>query len=133
MLRPPGTLSATAPRMNTENTRAAGIARLMVSNFEETRMTKEPTRRRGRPLVADVDSERCQALTVMTEWKKANKREERCPFVSRYSVQGKEFCRHHAVMEAMAICVERGDVSRIPRPPRSPGMRVPTVRGRGKS
>ena len=73
-------------------------------------------RRRGRPLMANGDHERCMALTVMTEWKIANKREQRCPFQSKYAAGHKELCRHHAVMEAMAIAMERGDVRRIQRP-----------------
>ena len=72
-------------------------------------------RRRGRPLVADRDCERCQALTGMTRWKTENKKEQRCPFMSKYLVEDKELCRHHAVMDAMALALERGVVKRIPR------------------
>ena len=86
-------------------------------------------RRRGRPLISDSDLERCEALTVMTEWKKLNKREQRCPFMSKYLVDGKEFCRHHAVMEAMAIAIERGTVKRIPRAHPRQDQRVPIVKG----
>ena len=81
---------------------------------------------RGRPILANKDSDRCEALTVMTEWKKRNKREQRCPFRATYTVQSKTLCRHHAVVEAMAICVERGDVKRVPVM-RQPGMRVAAV------
>ena len=88
---------------------------------------KRAERRRGRPLVANYDGERCEGLTPMTEWKIANKREQRCIFVSKYRVSGHQFCRSHAVMEAMAICVERGIVTRIPRHPRTQDAHVATV------
>lgn len=84
--------------------------------------------RRGRPRIADRDAERCVALTVMTPWKIRKKREQRCPFQSKYVVQKKEFCRHHAVMEAMAIMIERGEIRRIPRTQKVGDGRVPTIK-----
>ena len=81
---------------------------------------------RGRPLEATSDDDRCVALTVMTEWKRRNKKEQRCPFIGRYLVQGKLFCRHHAANEAVAICTERGDLKRVSFP-RPVGSRVPTI------
>mgnify|MGYP001567927255 CR=1 FL=1 len=83
--------------------------------------------RRGRPRIANGDVERCQALTVMTSWKIRNKREQRCPFESKYAVGGKELCRHHAVMEAMAIMIERLEVMRISRNMPRQDARVPVV------
>ena len=87
-------------------------------------------RRRGRPLFAENECERCQALTVMTTWKKLNKREPRCPFVARYSIGKKHFCRHHTVMEAMAMMIERGQVRRIPYLLPRLDQHVPTVKGK---
>ena len=84
--------------------------------------------RRGRASIADHDAERCVALTVMTEWKRHNKREQRCPFRGRYMVQGKLFCKSHAYCEAVAICQERGDLKRIAHPPHV-GSRVQTIHG----
>lgn len=84
-------------------------------------------RRRGRPLVANSDAERCEALTVMTEWKIRNKREQRCPFVSKFFISGHAFCRHHAVMEAMAITMEKGIMTKIQRPVPVAGQHVPVA------
>ena len=83
--------------------------------------------RRGRPTVADRDVDRCEALTVMTEWKKAHKKEQRCPFTARWLVQSSKFCRHHAVCESFAIGMERGDIKRLSTPPPVTGHRVPTI------
>ena len=79
---------------------------------------------RGKPLVADSDSDRCEALTVMTPWKIAHQREQRCPFKARYIVQGHHFCSPHARMEAVAICMEQDDMKRLPSQPRQDGQRV---------
>ena len=79
---------------------------------------------RGKPLLSNSDADRCEALTVMTKWKIANKRQERCPFMARYSVQGRQFCSHHARMEAVAICVEAGQMKRLALPVQRMGDRV---------
>lgn len=89
-----------------------------------------PRRGRGRPTISQSDADRCEALTVMTQWKIDNKREERCPFTVRWLVQGHGFCRHHAVLESFAIGMERGDIKRVaPMPPVS-GHRVRTIKAR---
>ena len=82
-------------------------------------------RRRGRPLLAEKDNERCEAATVMTTWKKLNKREIRCPFMARWSVDGHLFCRQHAVVESFAIGVEKNYIKRLSTPPIQAGQRVP--------
>ncbi len=80
--------------------------------------------RRGKPSLADSDDDRCVALTMMTEWKKAHKREERCPFKARWSVQGKQLCRHHMIVEVCAIAMEQGYIQRLYIPPSAVGQRV---------
>ena len=82
---------------------------------------------KGKRRIADSDSERCEAMTVMTEWKRRKQIEQRCPFLARWVVQGKLLCRHHAVNEAIAIGMERGDVKRI-SPPTPVGARVVTFK-----
>lgn len=84
--------------------------------------------RRGRPRLADKDEDRCQAATIMTRWKILNKRGERCPFMAKWAVQGKQFCRHHAVLEAFAIGHERGYVKRLTAPAPIGGQRVRLVK-----
>ena len=86
--------------------------------------------RRGKPLIADSDADRCEALTVMTEWKVRNKKEQRCPFKARYVVQGHQFCSHHTRVEAVAICMERKDIRRLILPPSQSGQRVRTYQAR---
>jgi hypothetical protein len=78
---------------------------------------------KGRPRIANNDAERCQALTVMTEWKRRSGREQRCGFEAKYSVEDKRLCRHHAVQEVFAIGLEKGLIKRIVVP-RTPGQRV---------
>jgi hypothetical protein len=80
--------------------------------------------KRGKPLLATTIDNRCEAATVMTEWKKARKREERCPFMAKWAVQGHQFCMHHARIEAVAICVEKGYAKRIYAPPTVAGQRA---------
>lgn len=65
---------------------------------------------------ATSNDDRCEALTVMTDWKRANKCEQRCPFMAKYLVQGHQFCMHHARVEAVAICAEKGFIKRLSRP-----------------
>lgn len=79
---------------------------------------------RGKPTVAKNDGERCQAATVMTLWKVAHKKEERCPFMARWQVEKKLLCRHHAVCESFAIGMEQGYIKRLVRPPLVAGQRV---------
>jgi hypothetical protein len=83
---------------------------------------------RGTPRLAQHDDERCQALTVMTEWKKAHNVEQRCPFAVKYLVEEKRLCFRHTTMECLAIAIERGDAQRVLYPPPSlPGARVKTM------
>ena len=70
-----------------------------------------------KPLLSTIDKDRREALTVMTEWKKAHKKEERCPFMAKWLVDGRAFCMHHARQEAVAIALEKGYAKRIVRPP----------------
>lgn len=86
--------------------------------------------KRGKPRLSTSDGDRCIALTVMTPWKVAKKREERCPFMARYMVDGKQLCAHHMRMEAVAICMERGSIKRIALPPPVTGQRVRVMKGR---
>lgn len=83
---------------------------------------------RGKPLVADSDADRCEALTIMSAWKVRRKIEQRCPFKARYVVQGHQFCMHHMRVEAVAICMERKDIHRLLLPPRVAGQRVQVVK-----
>lgn len=85
---------------------------------------------RGRPRIANNDDERCEALTIMTAWKIKNKRDQRCPFMARFQVQGHRFCRHHAVKECFAIGFERRLVRRLVALPPTDGVRVPTAKGK---
>ena len=82
---------------------------------------------RGKPLVADSDTDRCEALTVMTQWKIAHKREQRCPFKARYVVRGKQFCTHHMRVEAVAIFMEQFDITWLPIVRQQVGQHVLTV------
>jgi hypothetical protein len=80
--------------------------------------------KRGKASLATEDNNRCEALTVMTEWKKAHNKEERCPFMARWTVQGHQFCMHHMRVEAVAIGVEKGLIKRMFIPPATSGQRV---------
>ena len=88
--------------------------------------------KRGKPAIATSNANRCEALTPMTDYKRFNKMEERCPFMARYSVQGKQFCMHHARVEAMAVCYEKGLLSRLVAPVPVVGARVRTAKTRGE-
>jgi hypothetical protein len=79
---------------------------------------------RGKPAKATSDDNRCEALAIMTEWKRSNKREERCPFMAKWAVQGHQFCMHHARVQAVAICVEKGLMRRLAAPIHIAGQRV---------
>lgn len=72
---------------------------------------------RGKPLRATNDDNRCQALTVMTGWKREHNKEERCPFMAKWSVGKNQLCSHHARMEAVALAVEKGYMTRLIIPP----------------
>ena len=87
---------------------------------------------RGKPMLSKLDSDRCEALTVMTEWKQRNKREERCPFMAKYVLQGHQFCMHHTRVEAIAICVEKGLLTRLMAPPPTFGGRTRIAKKEGK-
>lgn len=84
---------------------------------------------RGRQQLSKRDDDRCIALTVMTPWKISKKREERCPFMAKWSVDGKQFCAHHMRMEAIAICLDSGHVKRMAAPPPVIGQRVRVMKG----
>ncbi len=75
-------------------------------------------------MLATDTANRCEAATVMTEWKKYHKKEERCPFQAKWVVQGHKFCMHHARMEAVAIGVERGYIKRVYAPAPIAGQRA---------
>lgn len=79
---------------------------------------------RGKPRLATKDDNQCEAATVMTEWKIAKKRPQRCPFMAKWVVQGKQFCMHHARMEAIAIGIEKGFITRVIVPHPIAGQRV---------
>lgn len=83
--------------------------------------------------MAQKDEDRCEALTVMTEWKRLHKVDQRCPFIAKWRVQEKQLCYKHAMMESLAVCAENGFASRIFRPVISnPGGRVATVKDQQK-
>jgi len=86
--------------------------------------------RRGKPLVADEDKDRCEALTVMTEWKKANHKEQQCPFVVKLSIGKKRLCYRHAILESLAILLIEGRAQILPSPPRPKYSQVPTIKDR---
>jgi hypothetical protein len=79
---------------------------------------------RGKPMLSKTSDDRCEALTIMTEWKRQHKREERCPFMAKWIVGEHQFCLHHARCEAVAIGVEKGYIKRIAVPPAITGARV---------
>lgn len=79
---------------------------------------------RGRPKLATADDDRCEAATVMTEWKKSKKLEERCPFMAKWSVGSHQFCMHHTRMQAVALGVEKGFIKRLVLPQPIAGQRV---------
>ncbi len=79
---------------------------------------------RGRPKLATADDNRCEAATIMTEWKRMKRREERCPFMAKWSIKGHQFCMHHARIEAVAIGIEQGFIKRMHIPPPIVGQRV---------
>jgi hypothetical protein len=79
---------------------------------------------RGRPKLSESDDDRCEALTVMTRWKRENKKDGRCPFVAKWIVEGHQFCTHHARCEAVAIGIEKKFITRILNPPPVAGQRV---------
>ena len=68
---------------------------------------------RGKPLRATNDDNRCQALTVMPEWKREHGKDERCPFMAKWSVDKNRLCSHHARMEAVALAIEKGYMTRL--------------------
>lgn len=86
--------------------------------------------KRGKALLSTSDHDRCIALTVMTSWKVAQKREERCPFMAKWVVDGKQFCAHHMRCESVAICIEGGRVKRLAAPPPITGQRVRVIKGK---
>jgi hypothetical protein len=79
---------------------------------------------RGRPSRATSNDDRCEALAIMTRWKRSKGIEERCPFMAKWVVQGHEFCMHHARVQAVAICVEKGFMKRLAAPIPVAGQRV---------
>lgn len=78
---------------------------------------------RGKPRIATAPNNRCEALAIMTDWKRRNKIEERCPFMATWTVGKNQFCMHHARCQAVAIACERGDMRRIATV-RAAGQRV---------
>ena len=88
---------------------------------------------RGKPSIATSNDDRCEALSIMTAWKRSKKVEERCPFMARYAMQGRQFCMHHARVEAMAICYEKGFLKRIVAPVPVVGARVRVAKSTTKA
>lgn len=60
---------------------------------------------RGHQARADNPKDQCEAITVMTEWKRRKGIDSRCPFFARLSIGGKRLCHKHAQIEALAILV----------------------------
>ena len=85
---------------------------------------------RGKPLLADSESNRCEALTVMTEWKVKNHKEQQCPFAIKLSVGTKRLCYRHALLESLAISINNGTAHILPQPPRPKYGPVATIKNK---
>jgi uncharacterized protein (DUF2126 family) len=72
--------------------------------------------KRGRPAEAENSADQCEALTVMTEWKKEQKIEPRCPFVAKVRIDGISLCNKQAAIESLAVLIESGKAQVIARP-----------------
>jgi hypothetical protein len=72
--------------------------------------------RRGSPRLAENQGERCQALTIETEWKRENKADLQCPFFARLELNGKRLCNRHGELEAVATLLADGKAKRIAQP-----------------
>lgn len=72
--------------------------------------------KRGQPLHATTDGDRCQATTFETEWKRTNKKDLRCPFIAKVLIDGRSLCNKHAQTDALAILMERHEAEIILRP-----------------
>ena len=84
---------------------------------------------RGKPLVADSDDNRCQAITILTPWKKERKVADlRCPFMVKLAVGKKKLCYRHALLESLAILVSDGTAKILPQPPRPKYAPVQTIK-----
>jgi hypothetical protein len=83
---------------------------------------------RGKPRVANSEKDQCQALTVMTEWKRKHGIDQRRPYAAKFDMKGKRLCLRHAFCEALAIAVKSGDAKLIPAPPRLPYQPVLTIK-----
>ena len=71
---------------------------------------------RGRAMHAINDKDRCEAITILTEWKRANKVEPQCPFFAKLIIDEKRLCSRHAMLEAIAVLLTQGNAQIIPRP-----------------
>jgi len=83
---------------------------------------------KGKPSIASRDQDRCQARTIETQWKREKGTDLRCPFFARLLVGKKHLCSRHAMMEALAICVNEGraQIIQIPQT-RTPYQAVPVI------
>lgn len=88
------------------------------------------TSKRGLPLAADRPENQCEAVTIMTRWKRERKIGPRCPFYAKFRVNGKQLCLKHSHLEALFLLLRDGKAKRLPLPPppRSPYHEVPTVK-----
>lgn len=82
---------------------------------------------RGKPRLATSAKDQCEALTVMTEWKRTRGIDQRCPYMAKFVINRKRLCLRHAFCEALAMAVSSGDAMLIPAPPRPPYQPVITI------
>jgi hypothetical protein len=71
---------------------------------------------KGRPLLAKLEKDQCEAVTLETHWKRERKLDLRCPFVARLSVGKKRLCHKHAQCEALALLIADGRAKILPAP-----------------
>lgn len=75
--------------------------------------------------MAIKDEDRCEALTILTEWKMRQKVTDlQCQFVSKLMVGEKQLCYRHGLMEALAILIREGKAIPIIQPQRYSTVRT---------
>jgi len=72
--------------------------------------------KRGQPLHAETDGDRCEATTLATEWKRSKNIDLRCPFIAKVLIDCRRLCNKHAQTDALAILIDRHDAEIILRP-----------------
>lgn len=72
--------------------------------------------KRGQPLHATTDGDRCEAVTFETQWKREKKIDLRCPFIAKVFIDGRRLCNKHAQSDALAIMIEKHEAEIILRP-----------------